>query len=173
MNIKTLRETILTKPIPAHVGIILDGNGRWATKRLLPRNFGHKKGVDTLKEITIEAKEIGIKCLTVFAFSTENWNRPEDEVKYLLNLIKDYYHNNLDKLKEKEIRIKFIGTKDRLPSELIMMMEDIEYQTKEFKDFTLSIAFNYGSREEIVNACKKISKMVLDNDIKISASFAS
>ena len=167
MNIKTLKETILSKPIPSHIGIILDGNGRWATKRLLPRNYGHKKGVDTLKEIAVEAKEIGIKYLTVYAFSTENWNRPQEEVEYLLDQIRNYYHNSLNKLKEKQIRIKFIGTKNNLPSDLIMMMEDIEFQSKDFKDFTLAIAFNYGSREEIVNACKTISKMVNDKKITI------
>lgn len=168
MKTEALKELILSKPLPKHIGIILDGNGRWATKRLLPRNLGHKKGVDTLREIAVEAKNIGIECLTVFAFSTENWNRPKEEVDYLLNLIKNYYHNNLNKLKEKQIKIIFIGSRKNLSNDLILMMEDIEYQSKDFAGFTLAIAFNYGSREEITQACKKITNMVLENKISVS-----
>ena len=168
MKTEALKELILNKPLPKHIGIILDGNGRWAKKRLLPRNLGHKKGVDTLREIAVEAKNIGIECLTVFAFSTENWNRPKEEVDYLLNLIKNYYHTNLNKLKEKQIKIKFIGSRKNLPNDLILMMEDIEYQSKDFAGFTLAIAFNYGSREEITQACKKITNMVLENKISVS-----
>lgn len=168
MNTKSLKELILSKPIPKHVGIILDGNGRWATKKLLPRNYGHQKGVKTLKEIAIEAKNIGIKCLTVFAFSTENWNRPKEEVDFLMNQIKEYYSQGLQKVIDEKIKIKFIGTKMNLSSDLVMMMEDIEYQTKNFNDFTLAIAFNYGSKEEIVTAVKKIATLVNEKKININ-----
>ncbi len=168
MNINELKNEILLKPLPKHIGIILDGNGRWATKRMLPRNLGHKKGVQTLKEIVMEVKNLGIANLTVFAFSTENWKRPKDEVDYLMNQLKTYYHEGLKKVLENKIKIKFIGSKNKLSSDIIMMMEDIEQQTKEFTDFTLSIAFNYGSREELVEACKKISYQVVNKKLNIN-----
>lgn len=167
MNTEKLKELILSKKLPNHIGIILDGNGRWANRRLLPRNLGHKKGIETLVEITIETKKLGISYLTVYAFSTENWNRPKDEVDYLFNLIKEHYQKGFKKLIEKEIKIKFIGTKDNLPNDLLIIMEDIEHSTKNFKDFTLTIAFNYGSTQEIINACKNISKDVIDKKINI------
>lgn len=168
MNINELKKEILLKPLPKHIGIILDGNGRWATKRMLPRNLGHKKGVQTLREIVLEVKNLGIPNLTVFAFSTENWKRPKDEVDYLMNQLKEYYQTGLNKLLENKIKVKFIGTKNNLSSDIVMMMEDIEFQTKKFNEFTLSIAFNYGSKEEIVEACKKISNQVLNHEININ-----
>lgn len=168
MNTEKLKELILSKKLPNHIGIILDGNGRWANKRLLPRNLGHKKGIETLVEITKETKKLGISYLTVFAFSTENWNRPKDEIDYLFNLIKEHYQKGFKKLIENEIKIKFIGTKDNLPNDLLIIMEDIEHSTKNFKDFTLTIAFNYGSKQEIINACKNISKDVIDKKININ-----
>lgn len=168
MNIETLKERIFSKDLPNHIGIILDGNGRWATKRMLPRNMGHKKGLETLKEIVLETKKIGIPYLTVFAFSTENWNRPKEEVDYLMGLIQKYYHEGIDKLLEQKIRIRFIGSKDNLPNDILMYIEDIENQTKMYTTFTLTIAFNYGSKQEILNACKKISKDVKDNKININ-----
>lgn len=168
MNINDLKKEILLKPLPKHIGIILDGNGRWATKRMLPRNLGHKKGVQTLKEIVMEVKNLGIPNLTVFAFSTENWKRPKEEVDYLMNQLKEYYQAGLKKVLENKIKIKFIGSKNKLSSDIIMMMEDIEFQTQKFEGFTLTIAFNYGSREEIVEACKKISNKVLNHQITIN-----
>lgn len=168
MNMNTLKENILSKPLPTHIGIILDGNGRWATKRLLPRNLGHKKGVENLGEIALEAKKIGIPYLTVFAFSTENWSRPKDEVDYLLNQIKEHYHKGLKKLIEEKIKVKFIGSKDNLPSDILLIMEDVENTSKSFNELTLTIAFNYGSKQEILNACKNISKDISHNIIKES-----
>ncbi len=168
MNIEMLKENIFSKKLPTHVGIILDGNGRWATKRMLPRNMGHKKGIETLKEIIIETKKIGIPYLTVFAFSTENWKRPKEEVDYLMNIIKEAYHKAVNKVLEQKIRIRFIGSKDNLPNDILMYIEDIENQTKSYTDFTLTIAFNYGSKQEIINACKLISKDVKNNKINIS-----
>lgn len=168
MNMNTLKENILSKPLPTHIGIILDGNGRWATKRLLPRNLGHKKGVETLGEIALEAKKIGIPYLTVFAFSTENWSRPKDEVDYLLNQIKEHYHKGLKKLIEEKIKVKFIGSKDNLPNDILLIMEDVENTSKSFNELTLTIAFNYGSKQEILNACKNISKDISHNIIKES-----
>ena len=167
MKISDLKETILSKPLPNHIGIILDGNGRWATKRLLPRNMGHKQGIKTLGEIIRESKELGIGYLTVFAFSTENWNRPKDEVEYLMNQIKEYYHKGFKKLIEEKVKIKFIGSKENLSNDILLIMEDVENASKNFDDFTLTIAFNYGAKQEILNACKNISKDVLENKISV------
>lgn len=168
MNIENLKTSIFSKDLPKHIGIILDGNGRWATMRLLPRNMGHKKGVKTLNEIVIETKKIGIPYLTVFAFSTENWNRPKEEVDYLLNQIKENYQKGLKKLIDEKIKIQFIGSRENLSNDLILIMEDVEYQTKNYTNFTLTIAFNYGSKQEIVNACKNIANDIINNKISVN-----
>lgn len=168
MNINDLKTSIMAKPLPKHVGIILDGNGRWATKRLLPRIKGHEKGVKTLKEIVEATMELQIPNLTVFAFSTENWNRPKQEVDYLLSQIKVFYQKSLNNLIEKKIRVKFIGFKERVPQDVLILMEEIENKTKMFTTFTFTIAFNYGSRQEIINACKMVAQDVKDGKIKIN-----
>lgn len=167
MRIENLKEKILSRTLPKHIGIILDGNGRWATRRMLPRTLGHEKGIQTLKEITLEVKKLGIPNLTVFAFSTENWNRPKEEVDYLLNQLKKFYQEGLKKVIKEKIRIKVIGTKENLPSDLVMMIEDLEYQTKIFTEFTLTIAFNYGSKQEIIEACKKIAWEAINKEISV------
>lgn len=168
MNCKELKEKILQAPLPKHIGIILDGNGRWAKKRLLPRIKGHEKGIKTLKEIVEETKNLGIPNLTVFAFSTENWKRPQDEVDYILSQIKKFYQTSLEKLIEKEIRVKFIGFKEGIPQDILMLMEEIEEKTKKFTDFIFTIAFNYGSRGEIVNTVKLIVKDVENKVLSIN-----
>ena len=168
MNIEEIKRTLVTKPLPQHIGIILDGNGRWATKRMLPRIKGHEKGVKTLREIVLEVKELKIPYLTVFAFSTENWNRPQGEVDFLMNQVKKYYYNYFNKLLEQKIKVRFIGFKERIPQDVLIIMEEIEQKTKEFNGFTLTIAFNYGSTKEIVEACKKIATDVAKQKITIS-----
>lgn len=168
MNIEEIKRTLVMKPLPQHIGIILDGNGRWATKRMLPRIKGHEKGVKTLREIVLEVKELKIPYLTVFAFSTENWNRPQGEVDFLMNQVKKYYYNYFDKLLEQKIKVRFIGFKERIPQDVLIIMEEIEQKTKEFNGFTLTIAFNYGSTKEIVEACRKIATDVAKQKITIS-----
>ena len=168
MNIEEIKRKLVTKPLPQHIGIILDGNGRWATKRMLPRIKGHEKGVKTLREIVLEVKELKIPYLTVFAFSTENWNRPQGEVDFLMNQVKKYYYNYFDKLLEQKIKVRFIGFKERIPQDVLIIMEEIEQKTKEFNGFTLTIAFNYGSTKEIVEACRKIATDVAKQKITIS-----
>jgi len=168
MNLNELKEKIKKSPLPRHIGIILDGNGRWATKRLLPRVKGHEKGIKTLKEITDEVKSLGIPNLTVFAFSTENWSRPKDEVDYIMQQVKKFYQTSLNTLIEKEIKVKFIGFKERLAQDVLILMEEIEQKTKNFNEFTLTIAFNYGSRQEIVNATKQIANDVANKKISLN-----
>lgn len=139
-----------------HVAIILDGNGRWAEKNGHTRNYGHKKGCDNLVKIAKYARKKNIKYLSLFAFSTENWSRPEKEVKYLMSLIKIYLSRYADQLVSNNICVKVIGTRKNLSQEIINIIDKIENMTKNCNGNYLNICFNYGSHEEIVNATKNI-----------------
>lgn len=163
-----LYQKITSLPLPKHIAIILDGNGRWARARLLPRNAGHAKGIKTLREIVESAKNIGIKNMTVFAFSTENWNRPAAEVNYLMGDLEKFCQERLKRTYNKDIRIKFIGTRQGLDAKLSKLMDELEKKTMNCETFTLAIAFNYGSHEEIINACKKIATKVVNNEITVN-----
>jgi undecaprenyl diphosphate synthase len=134
----------------------MDGNGRWAKNRGLPRREGHKQGVKTLKTLTRAADKIGISHLTVYAFSTENWKRPKPEVNFLLKLFSRTIHNEIDELKENDVKINVIGRRLELPSYLKNKIEQIEKDTAQNKGLNFNIAFNYGGRAEIVDAAKKI-----------------
>lgn len=148
------------KKLPNHLAIILDGNGRWAKKRGLPRTMGHRQGVETLVKIVRCCSEIGIKNLTVYAFSTENWNRPEQEVNYLMNLLEEYFKGLGKKLKNRNIKLKVIGEKTRLSDKLISIINEVQEETKNNTGMIFNIAFNYGSKDEIINTVKN---MVNDN----------
>ena len=142
--------------LPNHIAIILDGNGRWAKKRGLPRNLGHRQGVETLVKIVRYCSDIGIKHLTVYAFSTENWNRPEQEVNYLMGLLEEYFKGLEKKLKDRNIKLKVIGEKNRLSEKLIKIIEDVQENTKNNTGMIFNIAFNYGSKDEMINAFQKM-----------------
>ena len=144
--------------IPNHLAIILDGNGRWAKKRGLPRNLGHRQGVETLIKIVRCCSEIGIKHLTVYAFSTENWNRPEQEVTYLMNLLEEYFVGLDKRLKNRNIKLKVIGEKTKLSEKLLKSIDQVQENTKNNTGMIFNIAFNYGSKDEIVNAFKNMQK---------------
>lgn len=152
---------------PVHVAIIMDGNGRWAKEKGLATIEGHKKGVETVKMVIEVAIEIGIPYLTLYAFSTENWLRPKEEVEGLFNLLREFLQENKKKLQEKDVRIIVIGEREGLPQDIVEQIEEIMEFTKENKKLTLIIAFNYGSRKEIVNAVKRICKDVVQNKVKI------
>ena len=153
--------------VPAHVAIIMDGNGRWAKKRFLPRIAGHKKGSENLRAILNAAGDFGIKCLTVYAFSTENWGRPEDEVNGLMNLLRFYIETELEELNKKDVRITMIGELSNVAEDLRKsIINAIEY-TKNNKGLRFNIAFNYGSRSEMVRAIKLISTEVANNNLRI------
>ena len=154
--------------IPNHIAIILDGNGRWARKRGLPRNLGHRQGVDTLVKIVRCCSEIGIKNLTVYAFSTENWNRPEQEVNYLMNLLEEYFIGLDKKLRKRNIKLKVIGEKTRLSDKLINIINEVQENTKNNTGMIFNIAFNYGSKDEIIHAVKS---MVNDNVLITKENF--
>ena len=148
----------ITDP-PVHVGVIMDGNGRWAKKRGLPRKFGHREGAKTFRTITKHAKALGIKYITFYAFSTENWKRPKDEVDAIMDLFEKY----LDEVKdfiEENIRIRFIGDRSMLSPTLQAKMLDTEETSKNFDSMTLLLAINYGGRDEITNAVKMIAEDV-------------
>ena len=153
-------EVLSDSALPVHIGIIMDGNGRWAKKRGLPRKAGHSAGAKTFRKITRYCSDIGIKYLTVYAFSTENWKRPEDEVRSLMKLFKSYLEEALADFKDDSIVVKFIGDKSPFDEDLRNLMIENEESSKDRDGMVLNIAMNYGSRDEIVRAVKNICKDV-------------
>jgi undecaprenyl diphosphate synthase len=142
--------------VPSHVAIIMDGNGRWAKSRGLPRTMGHKAGVNALREAVRNASDFGISYLTLYAFSSENWSRPASEVSDLMGLLKLFIRRDLAELHQANVRVKIIGEREGLPSDIRRLLDDSEKLTKDNTKLTLVIAFNYGSRDEIVRAAKKL-----------------
>ena len=157
-------EVLNESALPVHIGIIMDGNGRWAKKRGLPRKAGHSAGAKTFRKITRYCSDIGIKYLTVYAFSTENWKRPEDEVRSLMKLFKSYLEEALEDFKDDSIVVKFIGDKAPFDEDLRNLMIENEESSKDRDGMVLNIAMNYGSRDEIVRAVKNIC-----NDVQSGA----
>lgn len=142
--------------IPEHIAIIMDGNGRWAKKRGLPRNAGHAAGSKTFKEVARYCNKIGVKYLTAYAFSTENWKRPADEVEGIMNILRDYLKDSKNYVKE-NIMLSFIGDRDTLPADIQELMRTAEYDSRNATGLKCYLAINYGGRDEIVNAVKKIA----------------
>lgn len=137
-----------------HVAIIMDGNGRWAKEKGLPRTAGHKRGVETVREIAIYANSLGIKYLTLYAFSTENWKRPENEVNFLMSLPAFFFKSYIKELMENNIKVTMIGEFDRIPLEAKTIFKNAIEQTKNNTGMVLNFAMNYGGRDEIIHACK-------------------
>lgn len=154
------QETVL----PTHVGIIMDGNGRWAKKRNLPRNVGHKQGADVFGKIVRYAAKRGIAYLTVYAFSTENWKRPPQEIAGIMNLLRSYL-KDMDQYKKENIRICVLGDREMLDQDIQMQMADIERHSRYNTGMVLNIAFNYGGRGEILQAAKTMAKRYLTGEI--------
>ncbi len=150
---------------PQHVAIIMDGNGRWATARGMPRTAGHERGVEALRRTVEAAEEFGIKYLTVFSFSTENWRRPPAEVNTLFGLLKTYVRLDLDKLKRKGVKIRVIGQRSGLPADVAELVDRAERETAGNADFFLTIAFNYGARDEIVRAVKGVVRDIAAGEL--------
>lgn len=150
---------------PEHIAIIMDGNGRWATKKGLPRSMGHKKGAEVVEEVVRAANELGVKYLTLYAFSTENWNRSEDEVKTLMGLLRDYLKKDLKEIQKNNVKIKFIGELYMLDKDILESIKRIETDTEKNTAMTLCIAISYGSRQEILSAVKKIVALVKRGDL--------
>ena len=164
---KNKKHEIDFENLPVHIGVIMDGNGRWAKKRGLPRSAGHQAGADTLKKIVTECNKMGIKYITVYAFSTENWKRPKEEVDFLMNLLMNYLKDAERTLAGENVVIRAIGSRDELSEEMREQILKTENFTKDNTGIVMNIALNYGGREEIVRAAKNMCKMVLNGECKV------
>ena len=163
-----LSKKIDKQRVPEHVAIIMDGNGRWATKKGLPRSFGHNKGVSALKEILKASKRLGCKIITVYAFSTENWTRPRKEVDFLIKLFSEVLQNEINEIHEESTKIKFIGDLSPFPETLKKIISSSESLTKNNNEFLFNVCVNYGGRQEIVKVAKKLALKSFSGEIKPS-----
>ena len=154
--------------LPQHVAIIMDGNGRWAKARHLPRTQGHAEGVKRVEEVIIQAHGLGIKVLTLYAFSTENWARPAEEVSMLMRLFILVLSQRVKDLAEQGIQLRFIGRRQGVPQEVINAINEAELRTQHNHELIVNIAFNYGSRAEIVDAVKLLGQDMLDKRMQVS-----
>ncbi|MDK9709283.1 MAG: isoprenyl transferase [Desulforhopalus sp.] len=155
--------------LPRHVAIIMDGNGRWAKRQKKPRLYGHKVGADSVSDIVETCREIGIRYLTLYAFSSENWQRPSREVTGLMSILKRYLDSELPRMKENDIRLMSIGDRDRLPEAVRNSLARVIAETSGNSKLTLNLALSYGGRDEIVRAVRKICGLCLDGKIDFSA----
>ncbi|AHA27559.1 polyprenyl diphosphate synthase [Candidatus Liberibacter americanus] len=159
--------------VPEHVGIIMDGNGRWASARGLPRYVGHHKGVEVVSEVVIAATELSIKYLTIFAFSSDNWCRPKSEISELIKIIRRFVEKGFEVFKKNNVQVRIIGNRSGLNSDILMLLKEVEEKTSFNTGLKLLIAFNYSSRNEIARAIKGIAKdiesgLVCSSDIDTS-----
>jgi len=153
------------KNIPKHVAIILDGNGRWAKKYGQPRSFGHYQGGRNLFKVAKIAQNLGIEKLSVYAFSTENWKRPKEEVDYLMSKPVELFHENKHRMHEINYKITFAGRRDRFSPELLDVINTIEKETKDFNGFELTLCVDYGSYDEIIRAVNELEKPITESDL--------
>ncbi len=160
-----------TMRIPTHVAFIMDGNGRWAKRRLMPRSYGHKKAVDTVTEVVEACFEKGIRYVSLFAFSTENWNRPKEEVDALFDLLRQYFQQGIKRLLKNGVRLRVMGDISRLPTDVRDEIDNAVKNTEQYTDYVLNIGINYGGRDEIVRA---VNRAIAQNSGKITEQdFAS
>ena len=163
----SLLTEIKSAQIPAHIAIIMDGNGRWAKQRNLPRTSGHKEGLEVAKKIVKAAKEVGVKYITLYTFSTENWKRTQDEVGYLMGLIKNHLRAEFKFYKENDIRVKHIGNLSGLPQDIQDEINSTIEECKDFNSLTVVLAINYGGKDEIsraINKAKSTNKEINENN---------
>jgi undecaprenyl diphosphate synthase len=153
--------------LPKHIAIIMDGNGRWAKKRFLPRIAGHRAGVKTVDRIVTICRKIGIKALTLYSFSEENWSRPKNEINALMEILKTYLKKELDRMLKEDIRFNTIGDIDNLPSSAQKIIQDARERTKNNEGMVLTLALSYGSRSEIVDAVREIASDIKKNKISL------
>ena len=154
--------------VPAHVAIIMDGNGRWAKQRGLPRIEGHRRGVETVRTATFAARDLGVKMLTLYAFSVENWKRPQDEVGALMGLLEYYLKKELETFVRDRVRLRTIGRTSDLPAGVQKLLRATMEETKHFSDYTLVLALNYGSRTELVDAARAYAAAVASGTEKLN-----
>ena len=167
MSNPVLLKQIDINSLPKHIAIIMDGNGRWAKKRFLPRIAGHRAGVKTVDRIVTICRKIGIKALTLYSFSEENWSRPKNEINALMEILKRYLKKELDRMLKEDIRFNTIGTIDNLPSSAQKIIQDAKERTKNSKGMVLTLALSYGSRSEIVDAVREIASDIKKNKISV------
>ena len=170
---KTVRKSTMVREdfskLPRHVAIIMDGNGRWAKKHKLNVAMGHRQGVETLREVIRHTDDLGIAALTIYAFSTENWNRSKEEVGALMQLILDFFRSEIDELMEKNVRILILGEKDVFPEKQREVLIEAENRSAKNTGLTLNICLNYGGRAELVRAAKSIAQDVKDGILDLNA----
>src|SRR5216110_1241764 len=157
-DIAQLKAEVAQRPLPRHVGIIMDGNGRWAEQRGLPRLEGHRKGSDSVREVTRAARRLGLPALTLYAFSSQNWQRPPGEVEGLMDLLRDYLHKERPEIMDNAIRLHAIGQLDRLPPRVREPLEDLRKDSAHHREMVLTLALSYGGREEIVAMARRIAE---------------
>lgn len=155
--------------IPSHIAIIMDGNGRWAQSKKKPRLFGHKAGAGSVQEIVEVSRKIGLRYLTLYAFSSENWRRPEKEVSGLMSILKHYLESELPKMQKNGIRLVSIGDQSKLPAGVRKSLQSVIKATENNTKLTLNLALSYGGRNEIVRAVQKISQKCVDGDLDVQA----
>ena len=146
--------------MPRHIAIIMDGNGRWAKAHGVPRKAGHRQGVEAVRQLVRSIEDVGLDYLTLYGFSSENWNRPEKEVNDLMGLLRLYIRQDLNELVDNGIRVRVIGARDNLADDLVALIDDAETRSRTNDRFTLVLAFNYGGRDEIASAAKRMSEAV-------------
>lgn len=154
VELQPVRIAAGTGEMPRHVAIIMDGNGRWAKKRMLPRAMGHKRGVETVRNIVRAAGELGLETLSLYAFSSENWKRPEEEINDLMGLMRDFIKSDLDTFAKNDVRLKIIGDYKALSPDIVEMLEESIARTSKNSRTTLAVALNYGSQDEMVRAAR-------------------
>ena len=158
---KQMRSASSLSRLPRHVAVIMDGNGRWAAQRGLPRAEGHRQGVEALRRCVRAAAQAGIRYLTIYAFSAENWRRPPTEVNVLMSLLKRFVRSDLERLHEAGIRIRIIGARAGLSPDILGLLHEVEARTRDNTGMTLVVAFNYGGRQEIVRAARRLAEEVV------------
>ena len=169
MALDKLLKQLNHKKLPSHIAIIMDGNGRWAKKRFLPRIAGHRAGAKTVDRIVTRCRKLGIKALTLYSFSDENWNRPKKEIDTLMSLLREYLQKELDTMIKEDIRFNTIGHIEDLPLFAQEMIKEAEEKTRNKKGMVLTLALSYGSRREIIDAVKKIAEKVEKRIIKVDS----
>ena len=157
------------KKLPQHIAIIMDGNGRWAKKRFLPRIAGHRAGVKSVDRIVTQCRELGIKALTLYSFSEENWNRPKKEIDTLMSILREFLQKELDRMIKEDIRFNTIGHIEELPLFAQEILKEAKEKTRDKKGMVLTLALSYAGRREIVDAVKKIAKKVKNKIISVDS----
>ena len=161
-----LLETVRAQPVPEHVAIIMDGNGRWATRRGLPRVAGHHEGVKTARAMVRAADALGLRYLTLYAFSTENWSRPEDEVSTLMSLLERAIHSELPELMERNARLRVLGRPNGIPAAVRRGIDHVMHATRENTGLNVLMAFNYGGRDELIDAFRALARQVQAGELR-------